>query len=103
MYFEEITANFNVPLQNTPNRTQGQMQRVYTVLSTTNLSLGHRRDPADQRVKAHGYDSNDPNGLSILPGKVTEDDGKDDASKVTGGTGASTDNAIGVWVDVWHK
>lgn len=76
--------------------------------SSTNLSLRNRLNPADGQVDTNHEHANDPNTPRVVYhlrtldciDVVSEDDGKDDASKVSAGTGESRHDAIRIRVDV---
>jgi hypothetical protein len=66
-------------------------------------SLWHRLDPANSQVDGNGNDTNDPDSLAVVWCKVTEDNGEDDTTKVTTGTGETRNDAVGVGVNVRHE
>lgn len=59
-----------------------------------NLPLGNRPDPAERQIDRDGNDADDPEHLAVVLAVVAEDDGEDDAAKVSRGAGAAGDDAL---------
>jgi hypothetical protein len=57
--------------------------RRYKNLTTTDLSLVDRRNPADAYVDGDGDDTNDPEDSTVCCAVVAEDDGEDDATEIS--------------------
>lgn len=69
-------------------------------LAAANLASRNGLDPGGEQVDGNGDDTDDPEGLGVVDALVTEDDGKDDATKVTGGAGHAGDDTVGSGVNV---
>ena len=80
-------------------RLAAQIQRLST-LSATDLTFWNWPNPAYSKVDGDGDDTNDPEGLCVVGAVVAENDGKDDTTKVTHGTGEARDDTVGMRVNV---
>ena len=71
-----------------------KQQNPKLFLAATNLALRDRPDPDKRTVQRNHYYSNDPEDLRVVCLVVAEDDGKDDAAKVSGGTDNAGENTL---------
>lgn len=76
---------------------------VRLALSASNLSLGKRRHPRKEQVESNDHSAHDVEAFMVVGALKSEQDGKDDASKVTHRTNRATQDTIGMRVYVRHK
>lgn len=76
--------------------------RVY-FSSPSNLSLGKRWNPGQNQVESNDHAAHYPHTSSVVGAFESEQNGKDDASKVTHRTDRAAENTVGVWVHVRHQ
>lgn len=77
--------------------------KAIKLLATTNLSLRNWVDPRHSQVNANGHNTNNPEGLPIILTLVSEDNSKDDTTKVSASTGDTRDDTVGEGVDVRYE
>ena len=66
---------------------------LLSLLVPSDLALGDGPDPAEREVDDDGNDADDPKHLAVVLAVVAEDDGEDDAAKVTRSAGAAGDDS----------
>src|SRR5436190_941637 len=66
---------------------------------TTNLLLINRWNPAERKVDANVHQAHDPEHLPIVRAVVPENDGEDNATKVTRRTSNPRDDTV-LWIQL---
>lgn len=65
------------------------------ILTTANLALRKRPHPHEHAVERNDHDANDPENLRIIRLVIAEDDGENDATKVTSRANNTGEDAFG--------
>lgn len=69
----------------------------------TNLSLGERWHPREDKVEANDHDTHNPEALSIIGTMEPEQNSKDDTAKVAQGADRAAQDAVGLRVDMRNE
>jgi hypothetical protein len=87
------------------NQTETYTQRFSTAVfsSPSNLALGKRRHPTHQQVETNDHAAHDPKALGIVCAVESEQDREDDAAEIAHGANCTTEDTVGVRVDVWDE
>ena len=68
--------------------------------SPSNLALGKRWYPTHQQVETDDHAAHDPEALGIIRAVESEQDREDDAAEIAHGANCTTEDTVGVRVDV---